>query len=170
MNSTTVPNPRGSTLKKSSFPVKGNDDSPFDKVNSMVSVAIYHQYDFRNSGNNRNLATHYMRWKQDKVLENTEQETDRFYIEFKRIPKLIEKKLNGQYANNRMKTINVYLNLNKGGSLVGEENDHLCTMVISPNYEYQTFIVGEESLDEEQINFFNTEMAKWQQEIELKRK
>lgn len=114
-----------------------NYTSAFDKENSKFVVTVYHERQWQQGYNYTNATTHYMKF----VKESAEYDKDPHKIELGRIVRIIEKKVTGKFSENKIKTILVYVNQNKGNKNTGTNNPEFSKMVIQ-NHQINNFTVN----------------------------
>lgn len=102
------------TFSTTAYP-KVQKESPFDEVNSLLAYSIYHERDIMRKGDN--LMKYYLKNKTDREHDAANADADKMIIEILRSVRFIENKINSRFGDNRMTSIQLYFNNNKGGTI-----------------------------------------------------
>jgi hypothetical protein len=148
---------------------KTRAESPYDEVNSLMALTIYHEKAVNHSGGKS--LKYYLKKKSDREYEAAETEDNKMMLEMNRTVKFIESKLKSRYADNRMTSIQVYFNDNQGGSIPEAiPNPMLCKLNVLPNDGFET-VINEAIINTQQGKAFVEEiMESWKWHIQRSRK
>jgi hypothetical protein len=160
MQTTTVPNPKN-TFKQTAE----SKESPFDEVNSLLAITIYHQQAVGHTGSKS--IKYYLKKKKDVEHQSAGGEDEQMAIELRRSVRFIENKVNGRYGDNRIVSIQVYFNDNKGGTVPETTpNPLLCKLNVLRNGNFEQVPNLEIIPTAEGQQFVGEIMMGWQQAIE----
>ena len=163
MNTTTVPNPKNS-VKKQAPP-----DSPFDEVNSLLAFTIYHEKAVNHQGSKS--LKYYLKKKKDIEHDSAAGEDEKMAIELRRSVRFIENKTQGRFADNKMVSIQVYFNDNKGGTVPETQpNPLLCKLNVLRNGTFEQVPNLEIIATPQGQQFVGDIMLGWQEAIEKSRR
>ena len=93
-----------------------NKTSIYDTVNSRMCLTVYHKLPWQQARHERCSTFHFLKYKK----ESEEYELDNYSTELKRVIRVIESKSTGEFRNNPIKTICLYLNANRGKTIEAE--------------------------------------------------
>ena len=139
--------------------------APFDRVNSQTALTIYHRDHWQVAGRTTNCAKYYLKKTHDPAYEKST-ESQQILIEMERATEAVKSKLNGENRRNLMKSIGMYVNSNKGGSLKDVDNTFLCRLDVKSNGRF-TRTVNSEVIqnDPEWGEVFKRMLDEWEYEI-----
>lgn len=148
---------------------KHQTESPYDEENSLISFTIYHERPVNHQGSKSQK--YYLKKKSDREYDAATSEDDKMLLEINRSIKFIENKLKSRYADNRMTSIQIYFNDNRGGTIPETTpNPMLCKLNILSNGEFETTINQEIIGTAEGLKFVNDIIEAWKWHIQRARK
>lgn len=147
----------------------GPKENPFDKVGSLLAITIYHERAVDHTG--RKTMKYYLKKVNDREHDAAGTEDARLVIELARSVRFIENKLTSRYADNRMTSIQVYFNDNKGGTIEETHpNPLLCKLNITRDGIFETSVIQEIIPTQEGVNWVMSIMAQWEHAIKRTRR
>jgi hypothetical protein len=150
------------------LPVVTNEN-PFDPAGSLLAITIYHERPVGRYSQKKSLK-YYLKKARDREWEMCPSEDERLILELKRSVRFLENKVNGRYGDNKVTSVQVYFNDNKGGTLAETTpNLMLCRMDVlrNGNFDLQP---NRLVVPDEHVAFLMDIMAGWQQSIMQSRK
>lgn len=154
------------TVAKNPAQAKQN---PFDEANSLLAFTIYHERPVNHSG--RTSLKYYLKKKHDLEYDALSSDDDRLSLELRRSVRFIESKTQGRYGDNRIVSICVYFNDNKGGTIAETTpNPLLCKFMVLRNGRFELAPNEQIIATPEGKAFINDIMMGWQQAIERSRR
>lgn len=140
-------------------------ENPFDEENSLISYTIYHERPVNHHGGKSQK--YYLKKKLDREHDAAGTEEAKMVLEIKRSNDFIESKLKARYADNRMTSIQIYFNDNRGGTIPETApNPLLCQLNILSNGDFKTKINLEIIATDESLEFVNEILETWKSTIQ----
>lgn len=150
-------------------PRRPKTENPYDEQNSLIAYTIYHERPVSHDG--RKSQKYYLKKKNDREHDTTTTDDDKMILEINRSTKFIENKLKSRYADNRMTSIQIYFNDNRGGSIPETApNPLLCQLNIHSNGAFETTINKKIIATTEAIKYLTDIIESWKWHIQRARK
>ena len=144
-------------------------ENPYDTENSLLAYSIYHQWRVSKI-EDKNVLKYYLKKKKDKEWDLAPNDDERLRIELVRSVRFINNKVNGRYGDNKITSIQVYFNDNKGGTVPETQpNALLCQLDVLRNGTYE-LRPNREIVPEENIQFLLDIMEGWKEAIQKVRR
>lgn len=144
-------------------------ENPYDTENSLLAYSIYHQWRVSKT-EDKNVLKYYLKKKKDKEWDSAPNEDERLRLELVRSIRFINNKVNGRYGDNKITSIQVYFNDNKGGTVPEEQpNLLLCQMDVFRNGTFE-LRPNLEIVPEENVKFLMDIMEGWKEAIQKVRR
>lgn len=140
------------------------NENPWDTENSVLTFGIYHERPVERATNKTSLK-YFLKRQTDPEHDGMIADGDKLWLELCRSVRFIENKVTSRYADNRMTSIVVYINKNKGGKLEETEpNPQLFKFLINRDGTFQV-IPNKNFIIKENETFVNEIAQGWEQAI-----
>lgn len=99
---------------------KNQAPSPYDKLNAKLVTVMYHEKKWLNKLTQEftNRMTFFMKYAE----ERSDYDKNPLEVEIGRVHNLVKSRIEGEFADNRIRTMCIYENKNKGGTVSGTSN------------------------------------------------
>lgn len=156
-------------MSATTYNARVKPESPYDEENSLISYTIYHERPVNHHGSKSQK--YYLKKKSDREYDAAGTEDAKMMLEINRSVKFIENKLKSRYADNRMTSIQIYFNDNRGGTIPETTpNPLLCKLNILSNGNFETTVNQEIIATADGLKFVNDIMEAWKWHIQRARK
>jgi hypothetical protein len=112
--------------------------SPYDKINAKLVTVMYHETKWLNkiTQDFTNRMSFFMKYAE----ERSDYDKNPLEMEIGRVFNLVKSRIEGEFADNRIRTMCIYENKNRGATVPGVNNSELFRIVFSKGNIKDVFI------------------------------